>query len=192
MEDFVGVYDNVLSKEDCKFIIDWFESSTDLHEIGKSAAGINREVKDSTDIACVMSSNIPVSNLIHGALQSCFKKYVGSFKILDHLAMFALNPGYNLQRYYPNQGYFNEHCENVGGHGIDSKRVLAWTIYLNDVTDGGYTEFPSQGKKYQPRTGNFLIWPAFFTHPHRGIVSKTQTKYIATSWISVTNKLCTK
>ena len=27
-------------------------------------------------------------------------------------------------------------------------RVLAWMIYLNDVTDGGYNEFP-QKKKYE-------------------------------------------
>ena len=55
-------------------------------------------------------------------------------------------------------------------------------IYLNDVTDGGYTEFPNQGKRFQPRAGDLLIWPAFFTHPHRGIASKTQTKYIVTGW----------
>jgi len=184
MEDFVGVYDNALPKEDCKFIIDWFESSADLQEIGKSAAGINREVKDSTDIACVMSSNIPVSNLIHEALHSCFKKYVGSFKILDHLAMFALNPGYNLQRYYPNQGYFNEHCENVGGHGIDSKRVLAWTIYLNDVTDGGGTRYTLLNKDIDAVEGRLVLFPAYWTHAHHGIVSPTQTKYIATGWFA--------
>ena len=62
------------------------------------------------------------------------------------------------------------------------KRILAWMIYLNDVTDGGHTAFPTQNKKFQPRRGDVLIWPAYFTHPHRGIVSKTQTKYIITGW----------
>ena len=55
-------------------------------------------------------------------------------------------------------------------------------IYLNDVTDGGYTEFPNQKKKYQPRAGDILIWPAYFTHPHNGIVSKKNKKYIVTGW----------
>ena len=62
------------------------------------------------------------------------------------------------------------------------KRILAWMIYLNDVTDGGHTAFPTQNKKFQPRRGDVLSWPAYFTHPHRGIVSKTQTKYIITGW----------
>ena len=60
--------------------------------------------------------------------------------------------------------------------------MLAWMIYLNDVTDGGYTEFPCQDKKIQPRAGDALVWPAFFTHAHKGITSKTQTKYIVTGW----------
>ena len=57
-------------------------------------------------------------------------------------------------------------------------------VYLNDVHDGGYTAFPTQKKKFQPRVGDALIWPAFWTHPHHGITSKTQTKYIATGWIN--------
>ena len=66
--------------------------------------------------------------------------------------------------------------------GSQLHRVLAWMIYLNDVTDGGETEFPTQGKRFQPRAGDVLIWPAYWTHPHRGIVSESQTKYIVTGW----------
>ena len=77
------------------------------------------------------------------------------------------------------------HCENDGGvDGSAEKRVLAWMVYLNDVTDGGETAFPTQGKKFSPRAGDVLIWPAYWTHPHRGIVSESQVKYIATGWFS--------
>ena len=57
-------------------------------------------------------------------------------------------------------------------------------FYLNNVYDEGYTEFPNQEKKFQPREGDCLIWPAYFTHTHKGIVSKTETKYIVTGWFS--------
>ena len=56
-------------------------------------------------------------------------------------------------------------------------------IYLNDVTDGGHTEFLKQKKKYQPRTGDVLIWPHILL-THRGLTSKSQTKYIATGWFT--------
>ena len=31
-------------------------------------------------------------------------------------------------------------------------------------------------------TGNTLIWPAEFTHPHVGQISEEHTKYIVTGW----------
>jgi hypothetical protein len=54
-------------------------------------------------------------------------------------------------------------------------------LYLNDVDDGG-TEFKYQKLILKAKKGNLVIWPAEFTHTHRGVVSKTKEKYIATGW----------
>ena len=56
--------------------------------------------------------------------------------------------------------------------------------YLNDVTDGGETEFLHQGLKVQPQKGLTLIWPADWTHTHRGVASPTQEKAIVTGWFN--------
>ena len=87
--------------------------------------------------------------------------------------------GYNLQRYNPGQGYHLLHCENSGN---GSNRVLAWTLYLNTVTDGGGTYYPEYDKTIDAVEGRLCIFPAFWTHAHKGIVSNTETKYIATGW----------
>jgi hypothetical protein len=55
-------------------------------------------------------------------------------------------------------------------------------IYLNDVTDGGGTEFYHQNLIFQPVKGKALIWPSDWTYTHRGIPSPTQDKYILTGW----------
>jgi len=68
------------------------------------------------------------------------------------------------------------------GRGSSSDRLMAWMLYLNDVTDGGETYFRLQDKAVKAETGKFLVWPAYWTHPHNGIVSNTQIKYIATGW----------
>ena len=60
-------------------------------------------------------------------------------------------------------------------------------FYLNDVEDEGETEFYYQKLKVKPKKGLTLIWPADWTHTHRGIPSKTQEKYIATGWYSFTD-----
>ena len=112
-------------------------------------------------------------------LPLAIEKYKEKYSVINKIYPFDIDFSYKVQRYHPTEAYYELHCENDSPF---SHRVLAWMVYLNDVTDEGYTEFPSQGKKFQPRTGDLLIWPAFFTHPHRGIASKTQTKYIVTGW----------
>ncbi len=53
--------------------------------------------------------------------------------------------------------------------------------FLNDVDDGG-TEFKYQNLTIPAKKGLTLIWPAPWTHTHRGQVSNTKTKYIITGW----------
>ena len=42
-------------------------------------------------------------------------------------------------------------------------------IYLNDIRRGGGTEFIHQRFTAKPRAGDFYIWPAGWTHMHRGV-----------------------
>ena len=59
-------------------------------------------------------------------------------------------------------------------------------FYLNTVNDGG-TYFDNYDLTMNAVKGRCVIWPAFWTHMHKGVVSKTETKYIATGWISYIN-----
>ena len=58
-------------------------------------------------------------------------------------------------------------------------------LYLNTVTDKGGTEFPYQHIITPAIKGNLIIWPAEFTHPHRGVISPTQKKCIVTGWFEL-------
>lgn len=92
----------------------------------------------------------------------------------------------NLQKYLQGTGgYHHWHSEiypqNAGCETLH--RVLLWQFYLNDVEDGGETEFLYQGRKIEARKGRLVIAPAGFTHTHKGHVSRSGDKYIATSWI---------
>ena len=67
--------------------------------------------------------------------------------------------------------------------------VAALFGLLEEFLDGfnvaffqGETEFLHQKIKAKPRKGLTLIWPADWTHVHRGIVSASEEKYIITGW----------
>ena len=86
-----------------------------------------------------------------------------------------------VQKTEPGGGYHEWHCETLGK--LTRDRVFAYMIYLNDVDEGGETEFLYQTCRYRPRKGDFLIWPGYFTHVHRGNPPLSNDKYIATGWI---------
>ena len=62
-------------------------------------------------------------------------------------------------------------------------RIFAWMTYLNDVEDGGQTNFSHYGIKIKPEIGKTLIWPAEWTHAHTGEVLKSGKKYMITGWM---------
>jgi hypothetical protein len=90
---------------------------------------------------------------------------------------------YNLQYYEPNQGFKEWHYENTGS--LNSfHRHLVFMTYLNDVENGG-TEFQDYPNiQDHAEQGLTLIWPAGWTHTHRGIISNKSEKYILTGWYS--------
>jgi hypothetical protein len=80
-------------------------------------------------------------------------------------------------------GFHDWHCEQEGGGA--STRSLVWMIYLNDVDDGGETEFLYQHAKVKPKKGCLVIWPAGITHPHRGNPPYSNEKWVVTGWFEV-------
>lgn len=68
-------------------------------------------------------------------------------------------------------------------HNDALHRILLFMFYLNDVEEGGETEFYYQKMKVQPKQGTMVIAPAYFTHTHRGNIPKSGNKYILTSWV---------
>ena len=90
-------------------------------------------------------------------------------------------PGFNIQKYSRGDHFASLHSERTS---LDSlHRLFAWMTYLNDVDDGGKTNFSHYGIKIKPETSKTLIWPAEWTHAHTGEILKSGTKYIVTGWM---------
>ena len=140
MKDFIETYDNALTEEECKYIIDYMNADARLIP-GRVQSGVNPNVKDSFDIEGGMNLNddIEVNQIIFKAFCSCLDLYVKKHPQLDRLAPWKIFPLYNLQKYNPHQGYHSLHCESSNPSAVASHRIMAWMFYLNTVTDGGGT-----------------------------------------------------
>jgi len=94
----------------------------------------------------------------------------------------------NLQRYTKGKGgYHHWHSEHFPHPNDPSQkslhRVLLWLVYLNDIEEGGETEFFYQNTKVKPTKGSLVLAPVNFTHTHRGCVPVSNDKYVLASWL---------
>lgn len=92
----------------------------------------------------------------------------------------------NAQRYEKGTGgypYWHSEVYPQAPHNDALHRILLFMYYLNDVEEGGSTDFYYQNKSIQPKAGRMVIAPAYFTHTHRGQIPVSNDKYILTSWV---------
>ena len=190
--DFIYTKPQVLSKEVCEKFIKNFETSP---LVNKGHVFTNGKIIDIPEIKSSSDITFNPAYLYHPIWGDLLKRLVSTIeeevneytlkfsKGLYNISEFRLDPLFNIQRYHPGEGYHTFHCER-GANSKNLSRVLVWMIYLNDVTDGGQTEFYYQNHKETAEQGKIVIWPSDWTHIHRGITSPTQTKYILTGWFS--------
>ena len=172
-----------IDKNLCDELIDYYEKSSEKVPGKLGAEGrINLNQKDSLDLYVdAKNYEYPLKDYLI-SLSNVIDHYKKQYTYCDNeMTAWGISAFYNIQRYLPNQGFRMWHCEKSGDEG-SINRHLVFMTYLNDVTDGGETEWYYQKEKIKPEKGLTVIWPAEWMFTHRGVVSETQTKYIATGW----------
>ena len=158
----------------CDAMVTDFKNRSSIHKTTHSARGYKFVSNE--------DMNFDVMSAYELSLMRLVTDYTRLFPhSQETMANWTLVDQYNVQHYAPGEHYSTWHCENNGQPPFKN-RHLAFMTYLNDVEDGGGTEFLHQNIEFKAEKGVTLIWPAYFTHIHRGIVSKTQDKYITTGW----------
>ena len=189
MEAFIGKY-YIDNPKQCMNVIQWFnENKNQKSKVGTISSNneqiVNKSYKESHDITMSLQEGYqtPCIEKFLDFLWVSINDYINKFEILK-LCQFSMTENFNITKYTPPTGGFKaEHCEKmtIG----DSTRLLVWMYYLNTITDEGETEFTYLDLKEKAEQGKLLIWPSGFTHTHRGIVSRTQEKYIMTGWYNL-------
>jgi hypothetical protein len=89
-----------------------------------------------------------------------------------------------MVKYDKNEGKFVYHDDFSMVNDMKMHRVLTYLWYLNDVDEGGETEFCGDFK-IKPTEGKLILFPASWCYPHKGIMPLSNDKYIITGWLNI-------
>lgn len=189
-KDFIGVFSEVYPEGFCEHLIAEFERNQKL------GAGVDRQngegaVKHKKDDYHISANgrNIVFEpfegkdtvDFFFAGLQNCFKEYTEEFSTLKEIDIRCKN--IKMQKTSSGGGYHVWHGEQ--GNGEMANRGLVYMLYLNTLPPeaNGETEFLYQQRRINPVENTMVLWPASFTHTHRGNpVYGDHTKYIVTGW----------
>lgn len=175
------INESTISSADCDTLIDYFKNKKEEGRAFPGMCGdceIDPKIKKSTDVHITQE----LHSFFSGLIQKSLDEYIERFPFCNYYSKWAILVDPLIQHYAPNDGFYAWHTERCGATKNQCNRHLVYMVYLNDVTDGGGTEFYHQNLVVQPVKGKVLIWPADWTYTHRGIPSPTQEKYIVTGW----------
>jgi len=187
LEQYIGIFENALSNEACNNYIKCFEIAK-AHNMTLTRAQMNdgdKIAKEDDTLFITDKWELPIhtsTHLIESAMKAlalAYQEYIEEYAILSRSDPHCVSI-MRLQKTSIGGGYHVWHCERAGKDS--SSRVAAFMFYLNDVEEGGETEFLYQHKRFKPKAGTLLIWPTSYTHTHRGNPPLSNDKYVLTGW----------
>lgn len=183
LESFIAGW--YIDKEICDKLIDYFYASDNkVQGLGGPKIGeVDSKSKISMDLHVDMQNPVVIEYC--SKLYKVIEKYIELYPYCNSYSSFGLKEVFNIQYYKPSEGYFKYHTERFSPQEPFVSRHLVFMTYLNDVTEGGETEWYHQKLKISPEKGLTVIWPSDWTFTHRGLPSLSQEKYIATGWLSL-------
>ena len=187
--NFIGCW--VLNKKICEKIIKFYEDNLGDVKQGEAGSKVNKDVKLSEDISILpkdlKDEKYKVMVDYMRLLKECYVDYLEQWPNLKNLFTTVECSAFNIQKYYPGGHFKKYHMERT--NIINSSRIFAWMTYLNEVEDGGNTDFLYYNLSIEPEVGKTLIWPAEWTHAHRGNIVNEGVKYIITGWFHMPDDL---
>jgi hypothetical protein len=188
-DNFIGVFDNFFHPDDINTYIKFFEQ---VKTLGYTRKRSNIGLVEDEDISLIanysknyldewvnfFNVSMPFNHIFYDKILPVYiEKYAVLAKMFTNLHV----SDFKIQKSMPGEGYNAFHFETDMLR--DSRRTLVFLLYLNDVEEGGETEFRYLKVRYKPKSNRLILFPAGFTHTHRGLPPLSNDKYIATGWI---------
>lgn len=179
LNDLIHVYEDVIDPNICQFLIDFFETSSDKHEI------IDNEKKPfftQLNFTENREVNEEVNNVHNFFIKQTLEYRSKYYEFVDERVFPSQNAfeQFRIKKYDTSgEQMFDTHVDVID-HAT-ARRFLSFMWYLNDVNDGGETIF--KDLTIQPKAGTLLVFPPLWMYPHKGNPPISNPKYIMSTYL---------
>ena len=188
LEDFLQIYDDVLSVEDCNKILSEYQNTDEWQEscVGKMKAdgrgNVNSDIRNCTEIGMSTKEAIEINDSVrrnlddmvfHGVKKVIdkYNKYVDTFSV-------DIDSGYTLLRYKTGQ-FYKQHVDSF----IEQPRALSCSIQLNDDYEGGEFAMFNRDIMMRANVGSAIVFPSNFMYPHEIMPVTQGNRYSIITWL---------
>ena len=181
IDNHIGIFKNFMTDELINSYLTFFKN---CEEQGAVYPRVEDEtVVSDNAIDTIRDTNVAMTYNNKPFIDMFFKDvyplYVQKYSYLKKLATHNILE-VKIQKTKVGEGYHFWHCENAEMKARN--RILAFMVYLNDVTEGGETEFLYQSVDLNQKKIHTSL-ASQFTHVHRGNPPLSNDKYIITGWV---------
>jgi Rps23 Pro-64 3,4-dihydroxylase Tpa1-like proline 4-hydroxylase len=177
----------------CNSVINYFHEKDNLNLTFSSHIAnniVNKNIRNSISYGFNKSNEIEnyYKTILHTKLKNAFKTYLIFLKnyninldYINKLDIKILDTGFGITKYIKNHGFYTKHSD-FNPTNFANIRLFTYLWYLNDVNEGGETEF-IDGTKIKSETGKLIFFPATWPYVHIGNMPISNDKYIIIGWI---------
>lgn len=178
LKNYVTVYDDVLSPDYCRELIEKFEANPQCHQVERNIDG---DWQMSFTQINLYKHDVFKNDVSY--LTSLFRTAVEHYKRDNGIEPFQWPSEYGfeqirMKRYIPGgKDRFDAHVDVTN---LDSaRRFLVVFFYLSDDFEGGETDFPQFGVMAKPKAGRLIMFPPMWAWWHKAKpIIRGNPKYI--------------
>tara|TARA_B100001250_G_C19805386_1_gene793051 strand:- start:1898 stop:2461 length:564 start_codon:yes stop_codon:yes gene_type:complete len=184
VEDYIKYYDNILTPQECNYII---QSEDDMKwkHFSYDKGGDKTEGTGSVN-QTVSKSWITENHFLYDIVKSAFVKvtdlYSVDFPLLRYTETYEKYTNFRINK-YTEGGFMTSHVDNIRkSHGQEyGFPQVSILLYINDDYEGG--EFKIIDKVLKPKEGSAIIFPSNFMFPHESGEIIKGKKWSIVSWL---------
>jgi len=196
MNNYIKEYKNSLSPEFCKHVIDVFENEPNKSEgVVSNSSAVKPNIKNTSNYYIHANKEkdynwLQIEKHLFEELQSKLLVYIKhledssiAYTYFSDIKILT-STDFGIQRYLAKDGKYEYHQDGIIIWERQTSRVLTFIWYLNDVLEGGETEFFGN-YKIKPEAGKLIFFPANWCFPHCGLMPISSNKYIILGCLSM-------